>query len=714
MRMKKAFLTIACVFLALIIAAGCAVKGGNPDINSNSQNNTTASTGNSQSNTSANIAASQSNRSDSSRPDSRSDSRSGNNKNGGASSGVPLAVDLDDEIVKGRKVTVPDSYKAVYNAIAEHTQQFSYEMGISETQSMFDAAEMPVATSAPMMPEMDMPQENVAASDDVAGKGGGYSETNVQVAGVDEGDIVKTDGEYIYVLRPYINERSEIIIFKADGENTSRVSTVTVCKTTSDSKLYGSYNDKADYSYFFESASELYISGDTLAVLTNYDSYSEWKQGGSYQYENLQTQKVYIYDITNRSAPVLKATLGQDGYGITSRLIGDTLYLISNYYVYDIDESRPETYIPRTYSEDSAKLIAPDCIMIYPGFISTAYTVVCSYDLTDACLVDTKTTLGGGSTVYMNGSSLYVAGSSSVQTESEPRKESVYTVVERKTQEITDITKYEISEGLITVAATGVIPGYLNNQFSLDEHSEHLRAVTSTYSYNWTEYTDEQFGWTNYVYGDSARHNALFVLDSSLNIVGSIENLAENETVQSVRFFGDVGYFVTFERIDPLFAVDLSIPSGPVILSELKITGFSQYMHGFSDGRLFGLGMDADPKTGFTTTMKLSMFDTSDLLNVTEKHKLVLDNYYSNALYNHKAILISAEKDIIAFPTDNGYDFYGYSDANGFYKRASVRGLDWYGDSRGLYIDEYIYVIASNRISILELDSFSIVRNLAY
>ena len=671
MNVKKAAYAAVCLLLAIVMAAGCAEK----------------------------------------KPPVSADSPPVAGPDYGVSRVSPKPVELDSEVLEGRAVETQVSYEDVYKAIERN--QNSYYGGMARNESAFmDTAEtgskpmeepMPSTAPAPAAGEADMPMD--------AKGGGGYSETNVQVEGVDEGDIVKTDGEYIYVLRPYVNNDSKLAIFKADGADTVKVSEVTVCTSSWGDKPY---SEEEGYSSFYESARELYIAGDTMAVVTSYNSYSERKLNGVYKYENTQAEEVYIYDITNRSMPILRATLGQDGYGIASRLIGDTLYLVTNYYVYDIDGSRPETFIPRTYAEGNAKLIAADCIAICPGFSSTAYTVVCSYDLSDASLVDTKTNLGGGGTVYMNGSSLYIAGSGSVQTESAPRKESVYTVITRTTQEVTDITRYEIAAGSISLAASGTIPGYLNNQFSLDEHAGNLRAVTSTSTYSWTEYTDEEFGWTNYRGDESARHNALFVLDGSLNIIGSIENLAENETVQSVRFFGDVGYFVTFERVDPLFAVDLADPASPVILSELKIPGFSQYMHGFSAGRLFGLGMDADVETGRTTTMKLSMFDTTNLRDVTEKHTLLLDSYYSEALYNHKAILISAEKNIIAFPSDRGYDIFAYSDDTGFYKRASVSGLDWYGDSRGLYIGDYIYVITSDRISILELDSFTIVKNLKY
>ena len=208
--------------------------------------------------------------------------------------------------------------------------------------------------------------------------------------------------------------------------------------------------------------------------------------------------------------------------------------------------------------------------------------------------------------------------------------------------------------------------------------------------------------------------NALYVLDGELKTVGSIGDLAPGEQVQSVRFDGAVGYIVTFRQVDPLFAVDLSDPMKPTVKSALKIPGFSQYLHVWSDGRLFGLGMDADAETGRTNGMKLSMFDTTDLLDVTEKHTLKLDSSWSNALYNHKAILLSAVRNIIAFPADSGYDIYSYSDAQGFRKLASIASLNWSGDSRGLYIGDFAYVVDASAISVLDMNSFKLLTQLSF
>ena len=174
-----------------------------------------------------------------------------------------------------------------------------------------------------------------------------------------------------------------------------------------------------------------------------------------------------------------------------------------------------------------------------------------------------------------------------------------------------------------------------------------------------------------------------------------------------MRFDGDIAYFVTFRQTDPLFTVDVSDPTAPKILSELKIPGFSEYLHKYSEGRLFGLGYDADEE-GVTDGMKLTMFDVSDPTAVSEKTTLKLDAYWSEALHNHKAIVISPQKDIIALPLEDGYTIFGYSDEQGFYRRAEMQFEGaWGGDMRGLFIGEHFYVVDASRAAKYSMTDFA-------
>jgi len=223
---------------------------------------------------------------------------------------------------------------------------------------------------------------------------------------------------------------------------------------------------------------------------------------------------------------------------------------------------------------------------------------------------------------------------------------------------------------------------------------------------------------TNYWNGRKTTHisnssNALYVLDMNLNILGSVENVAPGERVYSARFMGDIGYFVTFREVDPLFAVDLADPRNPVILSELKMPGFSDYLHPFMPGLMFGLGMEVCESTLMIKGLKLSMFDIDDPTDVVEIDKLVLDNlFWSEASHNHRAILVDAGRDIIAFPVDGIYYVYGYSRENGFELRGEINLRQhqndwWWGSMRGLYIGDYLYVFNMDSIASYSLTDFT-------
>ncbi len=614
-----------------------------------------------------------------------------------------------------RRVTTAASYEDVYKAIQEARTRQDRGYGLA-----VDMAEdgMTVSGAAPAEP---MPAPDAAAPE--SARSGDYSKTNVQVEGIDEGDIVKTDGSYIYVLRD-----NELLIFKADGASTAKVSSVKVIRESSNESAGsgasgGRTTDKSVLPvepYYSEYASDIYIAGDLAVVVAAVNSYAplpaadgdvraEVYYGGS-----RQISKIYVYDIADRTKPALKWELGQDGYVLTTRLSGSTLYMISNHYVYDPKEGENETFIPRLYEGKDAKLVAPGAISIMPVVNTTAYTVICAYDLEGGKISANQTVLGGGSNVYMNRNTLYLANSITDQTASAPYTDSVYTVIDYTTSSVTDITSFDLTGGGLTLKASGSVPGSLDSQFNMDEFDGNLRVVTTTYGQSWSEYTDKAKGFTNYIWKDPVSANGLYVLDGSLKIIGSVADLAPGEQVYSARFDGAIGYFVTFRQVDPLFAVDLSDPTKPTVLSALKIPGFSEYLHVWGEGRLFGLGMSADPETGRTDGMKLTMFDTTDPTNVTVKHELKLDTNWSTALYNHKAILIAPDKGLIAFPGDNGYLIYAYSDEKGFSIRAAISAMEWSGNSRGLYIGDLAYIVDYSSISVLDMTSFKLLERIKF
>lgn len=529
------------------------------------------------------------------------------------------------------------------------------------------------------------------AEDTAASESARYSETNVQVEGVDEGDIVKTDGEYIYALC-----EDKVVIYKAEGADSSKI---------------GSIESPVESGWI----AEMYICDDILVLVSNNYGGCMLREDTEQADAEEETEKVTasIYDVSDPSAPVLKETVGQDGNLMTSRLYNGKLYLISSYIVWDApDEDDPSTYVPSFYKGASSRLASCDCISIAiaPETQSTAYVVVASYDVKSGSQLAQRSILGAGSQLYMNESSIYLASGRYEEKWSEERSEDVYTVRDYTSEQFTDITRINAED--LSVAATGTVKGFLENQFSMDEYEGNLRLVTTYDPEHYTVYTDEKRGFENWESPEEeeASSNGLYILDRSLKQLAAVEGLAKGERVYSVRFDGGFVYFCTFRQIDPLFAVNVSDPKNPKILSELKISGFSEYLHQWSDERLFGLGNEADADSGAVECLKLVMFDISDKANVTAKHSLKLSgDSYSEALYNHRALLISPEKNLIGFGAENKYLVFSYSDGNGFKQRAEINLGEYWGSLRGLYIGDCAYIVSDQGMKVLSMQSFETI-----
>ena len=572
-----------------------------------------------------------------------------------------------------------------------------------------------------------------------------FSDTNLQEIGVQEADIIKTDGKYIYAIsnnylhivkadNGELTLISKISVKAGDAENAPRVmqemyvvgDRLIVIKSIweeTEALIQYPVDTKTDYYYVtpetkdsfdtipvspsLDTASETtppYIP-DGMAVDTvqdlNGDNVSDYVVGAlrkSWTYEGYGAD---IYDISDRNAPKLVNTLTQEGNYVSSRMIGDTLYLITNKDIYgNISASDPATFIPLV---DGA-LLTPENIYIAKDAAEikeSNYLIVSGIDTTgEGKVVSTKSLFGYGANVYCSMDNLYVTSYTS-------------RLVDNVQSNATKIFKFSLDAGKVEFVAEGEVPGSILNQFSLDEENGYLRLVTTFQSWKREEVKNGE-----YVYMTQTQFkkcNCLYVLDGSLKVVGSLEDLAPDEQIYSARFEGDIAYFVTFRQVDPLFTVDLSDPTAPKILSELKIPGFSDYLHPWSDGLLFGFGRYANEVTGRTGDLKLSMFDVSDKANVTEAHTLTLTgNSYSAASYNHKAILINAEKNIIAFPTENNrYLVYSYDENKGFIKEAEISLVDklgaynYYSELRGLFIGDYLYVFSPVGIASYDMTNYT-------
>ncbi|MDD4413958.1 MAG: beta-propeller domain-containing protein [Oscillospiraceae bacterium] len=572
-----------------------------------------------------------------------------------------------------------------------------------------------------------------------------YSKTNTQVGGVDEADIIKTDGNFIYTL-----SNGRLIIVSVDGREMKKVSTIDCTK----------YADKKDGSR----PVEMYVNGDRLVVIK--DVIDERKTDAGFApeidvYRDMMRYSTHtsmaVYDIKDRSDPKLLSDLGQSGGYLSSRMVGKTLYLITNHYINETaDKDKPETFVPMLYNNGKGRVVEAGDITVSVKPEGRQYIVVTAVDIGNPTeRLSSKSVFGCGSTIYASTENILIAsGSQKVTTEgaplvttipeseekvepdsgaqsadyspaAKPRLDSINSGENAVLSElgnplegrkityssVTNLMRFSLNNGKIELAATGSIPGSLLNQFSMDEYKGYFRFVTTRNDY--TEYTSGSGNQATVSVSGGDTSNSLYVLNSKMEIVGRIEDVAKGERVYSVRFSGDIGYFVTFRQVDPLFTVDLTNPASPKILSALKIPGFSEYLHPYSDGLLFGLGKNAD-ENGRVNGLKLSMFDVSDPADVTEKHKLILSEYWSEASYNHKAIIVSPQRELIAFPADNKYVIYSYDKNDGFSKSAEFFIGENDYNLRGIYIGSVFYVCSQTSIRSYSMDDYTKIAMIEY
>lgn len=504
-----------------------------------------------------------------------------------------------------------ESYQEVYDKL--------YGLfGASGKYVMYDMARNATVSGAGAVAEMSV--EDGAVSFDTGMSTGSassqnapdFSETNLQELGVDEGDIVKTDGTWIYILK----EDLSFSILQANDGAPALASTT-----------------KLDLSGLSRpSIRAMYLDGDTLCVLADGVQTALQQDGDTYQTMTNYTTVLTTWDVTDRSQPVLIGTLNQEGRCADSRKVGPYLYLFTDYTPCLADTYDESTIVPRINGER----IPADHFYLPEQPATDRYLVISSVDLTaPSAVLDRKVLVSGASDFYVSQEAIYITNQTYFDQET-----------------ITEITKFHYEDGRILGVAASSVKGYLNNSFSLNEYEGNLRVVSTYYDEEWNEW------------------NALYILDENLVQLSCIEDLAKGETIRSARFLGDTGYFVTFRQTDPLFSVDLSDPSNPQIRGELKISGFSSYLHFYGENRLLGIGYEADEETGITSGLKLSMFDISDPANVTEISRFVLPGItWCPAIEDYKSILVDPQKNLIGFFCDQRYFVYSYDEEAGFQRK---------------------------------------------
>jgi inhibitor of cysteine peptidase len=589
-----------------------------------------------------------------------------------------------------------------------------------------------------------------------------FSGTNIQVAGVDEADFLKTDGKYAYLI-----SGSRLTIVDAYPPENAKIVSKAVLDIPEGQGLQN-----------------MFLSGDRLAIF--YQGYSDRTIIPEYTYAPVNVYEakthVLVIDISDRENPKVLKNYEVGGQYSNSRMLGTKIFLLTSS---GVDHDNP---VVPSVQETSKVVASPDVYYFDNPEESYTFNTVTAIDLeaigdTDKALLSKTFMIGPGSTVYVSENNIYIAYQqnlpydhlqasnserffkvivpllpANVQNQiksieqdqsldatqkwnnvsallrdtynnlSKSEQAELFSKVQRgvaeydsmiaKQSQKTILHKISISgDTMVNYVAKGEVPGRLLNQFSMDEHNGKFRiATTSEYS------TPQRFVMNNNVY----------TLDSQMNIVGKLEGIAPDESIYSALFIGDRLYLVTFQRIDPFFVIDLS-KDQPEVLGKLKLPGFSNYLHPYDKDHIIGIGKETSDNGAQILGVKMALFDVSD-----ENNPMAVDTYLigglqteSEALNDHKAFLFDKEKNILVIPifSPETYSLSGGSKGtgphieprmwNGFFafginseKQFELKGLveheasNHYGSqgSRSFYINDTLYTITPTLMKMTNLE----------
>ena len=622
-----------------------------------------------------------------------------------------------------------------------------------------DEENVNVFRGVPGIAELDSRSETAIASGSEAPtaskSAGDYSTTNIQVEGVDEPDIVKNDGNYIYL----VSGNKVYIVNAFPAENMGILSEINFSDGTG--------------------INQIFINDDKLIVFGNsYGSYAE-EYDLDYADEyivcirapcppiKLQEPRtlVYIYDISNKNNPQLENKFETDSNYINSRMIGKYVYLIGNKFI-NLKNPQPPVY----WNDGIESSISPREIHYfdYPDR-NYVFTTIHTINIENGESTEKVYLTGSAGTIYVSTNNIYLtyqksqdfkyylekfvdevvipllpedkdeeilsiknSGDNSYQKYSEINN-IIYDYSTKLTgkekeeydQKLLDLTedfelaiskeydktvihKINVDKDNINYKGVGEVPGRILNQFSMDEFESYFRIATTTGTRTITL-------------------NHLYVLDEDLNIIGKVEDLAQGEIIYSARFIGERAYMVTFRQVDPFYVIDLSNPKKPEVLGYLKITGYSSYLHPYDENHIIGLGMEATEE-GRVQGLKIALFDVTDVNNPEQLSKFEVNDefgdriVYSNseATYDHKAFLFDKEKELLVIPVsyssyniNNNWEYWQGAylfkiNLEGIELRKKIthfEGEDNWGDNvrRSLYMDNVLYTISNYKIKATDL-----------
>lgn len=520
-------------------------------------------------------------------------------------------------------------------------------------------------------------------SEEAAGEAG--YETNNQVASVDEGDLIKSGGAFIYA-----GYGAEVVMLSTNGGEIARIN----LQPTG----YQSYT-----------ISKLLLDSGRLAVISNAYSSSDKNHSNYTLLHLLDTSDSGMIQVSSSVYPgsinmaretggnLVMAIHDYAGSGIIYSSLSSYMHLPDAEFLAKADEVSDEigkayaddilrryfTDISRPFSEedyprvvrinrlrDGSESIADS--YLFCGFgegVTSRLTRVVHIDLSEGLESETNAAFFGRSypgSAYMN-DSLLVLSAFGVKKE------------DKAWQDATLMTGFTLNGNTVVPSAVGSVPGWLLNQFSMDFHDGHFRVATHLGA-KW-----EQSGEQNWVQVSQSQSmvSVFEIANGTFNLTGQVKGLGNGERLYSCRFMDERAFVVTFKQVDPLYSIDLSDPTLPVARGELKVTGFSTYLHPMDDNTLIGVGYDVNPNTNRLGEMMISLFDVTDMDNPTLLNRTTVSGYSgSESLYDHHAFRYVKDKAKLIIPISvyspfvskrfDGFHVYDVSTDSGFVKAGEI------------------------------------------
>src|SRR2546425_909792 len=526
-----------------------------------------------------------------------------------------------------------------------------------------------------------------------------HSETNNRVSGVDELDMDKSDGQYIYT----VTNNTVAIVDAYPVNNAQLVSRISVGNQSIDGifvsgrRLSIVTEAPRNFYYGYASCGGPFIfapSSQAGMVPQCMGCYNRWVPPE-------HNTSVIVYDLTNHSSPTLQTTLTVNGTFVGSRRIGDMVYLVSSGPA-RYNDTLPAMVLNGRKTEIPVTQIYHSDV----GDKTFSYTMVVALNMIqdNASPILQSYLLGTSSTIYVSSTNIFL------------------------TQPVWDgsgetaIHRISITDSTINYQASGIVPGHVLNQFSMDEDNGHFRVVTSSNS--WSN------GMTN-----------LYVLDLSMKIIGRLDGISPGETFHAARFMGDKAYLVTFKRMDPLFVIDLKDPANPTMFGQLNVTGVSDYLQPYDSSHLIGIGKSAEDVAWENAArffgLKISLFDVTDPHRPTDLSDFTTGERGTNspALTDAKAVLFERSLNLLVIPIEvwgqgpsNGYYPYTQAVSQGAYvfQVSSEHGIVFRGSishfpsqvpvdrivtayyvTRSLYIGNVLYTISAAMVKMNSLTDLS-------